>query len=147
MSVFDVTAYMGTWYELAHSKIKDYPTEGYNTSAVYTEIDKGLASIVNSTTNKGNVTQVSGVARYLQGSEFFVSFGKGRKTVCNYRVLVTWRDKDAVVYKYAVVTNPITNSCYVLSRTTTPCKEEYAMLMEYVDHTCDIEMLHTPHYV
>lgn len=140
--MLDVQAYKGLWYELAHSPSWFQHNDDYNTTALYTMMSNGDLKVVNTTINKGKRVSVEGVAVYCGKNEFIVSFSKGRNgsllpivdnTVPNYCVSTTWRDKGAVQYKYAIVTNPSDDSIYLLSRTPRPTVEDYSMLMDYIN--------------
>jgi lipocalin len=168
-STFDVTKYLGTWYELMHYPSWFQRNDNYNTTAEYTLNSDSTIKVHNCTISNGKRFDSYGTATMLSEGAFRVDFsidnkinltksrefirdsehesGREHKALFpNYVLDTIWKDKEGN-YLYAVVTDAKGDSLYVLSRTPHPCLKMYSEIMEYVISKYDRDRLvQTPHY-
>ena len=164
---FQVSEYMGRWYELLH-----YPTffqgnDNYNTMATYTLQENGTIEVLNTTiTGNGEEMTTKGIAHQISSKEFRVDFlpsdvakfirggakaGGGMRPPPqtdepNYIIRRIFTDKDGK-YSFAVVTDANADSVWLLSREQFPSRRDYARVMKYVNHHYDrSKFILTPHY-
>lgn len=74
MSGFELSKYLGTWYELAHYPSWFQRNDNYNTKAEYGLNSDGSVSVHNSTITQGKPFDSYGTARNLGGTNFRVDF-------------------------------------------------------------------------
>ncbi len=161
---FDVSKYLGLWYELGHYPAWYQPNDSYNTTAIYDLDNSGKITVHNSTLINGKVYESSGYAEPLADRVFRVEFSVpevnkltesgefGSYTpglpqgVPNYVIDKYWIDNNGN-YCYAVVSDPQKKTLYLLSRTPHPSKPHYDMLISYITQNYDrTRWVATPHY-
>ncbi len=161
---FEISKYLGTWYELIHYPSSFQRNDNYNTEATYTLMKCGNINVHNSTITQGMKFESYGTARQIDGLNLRVDFpipevdklnksGQFLQTQYqpdynspNYIIDNLWFNCKGC-YMFAVVTNVNKNSLYVLSRTKNPSLSDYNKIMEYVIANYDRDRLvQTPHY-
>jgi apolipoprotein D and lipocalin family protein len=124
---FDLTRYMGTWYEIARLDHR-FERGLEDISATYTLREDGGVDILNKGRNRedGNWEKAEGKAYFIQEPN------KGRLKVSflgpfysSYNIIAL--DKDH--YSYAMVTGPNKSYLWILSRTRQMPKEIYGRLI------------------
>lgn len=167
MTEFNISAYMGKWYQLLHYPSFFDGSDTYNTTAEYTLQCDGTVKVVNSNYSNGVPTKIVGQAVAVPGKvvQFRVDFpipdiakyidqneqqGGPPPFVTdqgpNYVIETLWPDENCG-YKYAVVTDPSRQSLFVLSRTPSPSLEDYNCLITHVNERFDRRrIVATPHY-
>lgn len=162
---FDINKYMGTWYELVHYPSWFQRNDNYNTKAVYRLNNDGTVTVINSTISQGKLYESCGTARQLDTKNFRVDFpiSEINKLMLsqqfkpyqpsltstlgpNYVIDRLWINDDGD-YVFAVITDPLHQSLYLLSRTQNPSLNTYNEIMTYITTTYDRDRLvQTPHY-
>jgi lipocalin len=171
MSGFELSKYLGTWYELGHYPSWFQRNDNYNTKAVYGLNTDGSVSVHNSTITQGKPFDSYGSARFLGGTNFRVDFAKSESeklnqsgqfnmadippevlnnlmtnTGPNYVIDRIWTNCSGQ-YVFAVVTDPPRQSLYILSRYCHPSLTAYNEIMAYVVANYDRDRLvQTPHF-
>lgn len=160
---FDISKYLGTWYELMHYPSWFQRNDNYNTQAEYSLNRDGTIKVVNSTITQGKRFESIGSAKQLSDMNFRVDFpmpevnkltNSGQfkpdqltdSNVANYVIDRVWVNKLGS-YIYAVVTDAKHDSLYVLSRFSNPDLAAYNEIMNYVVANYDRDRLvQTPHF-
>lgn len=164
MTDFDLNKYVGLWYELGHYPSWYQPNDSYNTTAEYSLNDDGSIAVHNSTIVNGKLFESYGKAivmgvgllrvdfsfnevSKLTRSGEFASYQAGiPSNIPNYIIDQYWMGDDGS-YIYAVVSDEQKKSLYLLSRTPSPPREHYDMLISYVTANYDRKLwAATPHY-
>ena len=165
MSWFNLSQYLGTWYELAHYPSWFQRNDNYNTKAEYALNADGSVSVHNSTISQGKPFDSYGTAKTLGGLNFRVDFpipevaklaqsGQFQQPDAsdfimqgpNYVIDRIWTN-ECGQYIFAVVTDPSRQSLYVLSRYCHPSLIAYNEVMAYVVANFDRDRLvQTPHF-
>jgi apolipoprotein D and lipocalin family protein len=128
VSYVDVNRYLGKWYEIA--SIPQFFSKGCNcTTAEYSTYPNGVIKVKNSC----NLNNVNGILNTIIGSavpergsnntKLKVSF-TGTPTVSNYWIIDLADD-----YSYAVVSDPLRSTCFILSRIPTMDEATYQSLL------------------
>lgn len=161
---FDLTKYLGVWYELMHYPSWFQRNDNYNTMAEYTLTKDDVIIVHNSTVTQGKEFDSYGTAvRYndnslrvdfapqevdkLTMSQEFTASMKENNSGPNYVIDKIWMNQFGD-YIFAVVTDPKRDSLFVLSRFKNPSKLAYDELMQYVVANYDRDRLvQTPHFV
>jgi lipocalin len=165
MNDFDLSCYLGKWYELVHSPSWFQHNDDYNTTATYIPLPDGRIKVINKTTNRGTEVVSNGHAIRLGLTDFRVDFSpsevlklasqqgysyqgdNANDRVPNYVIKSVWKGSNYSIYKYAVVTDNENKAVYLLSRIPDPPAAEYAMLMDYISsHFNRNGIVQTPHY-
>ena len=102
---FEVSRYMGRWYEQARTKNFFERKEAKNIIAIYTLLNDGSVRVINTSENNGLRSSVSGIAKF-KGDENIadldLNFGKGFFSRLvqrgEYKVVGTDYDNYAFVY-------------------------------------------------
>lgn len=159
---FDINKYMGKWYELMHYPSWFQRNYHYNTTAEYKLQPDGTVSVHNSTIAQGKEFDSYGIARQLSINNFRVDFPIPEVFKLqmsqeftqpfinsmpgpNYIIDAIWLNKYGE-YIFAVVTDPLKQSLYVLSRYPRPSRIAYDQIMSYVISNYDRDRLvQTPH--
>lgn len=162
METFDIKKYLGVWYELAHYPSWFQRNDNYNTMAVYS-IENGHIKVLNSTISNGKKIESVGTADYLGANVLNVNFpisevmklGQSGEfqnfkpkisNLPNYVVDRVWTNKYGE-YIFAVVTDTLQQSLYVLSRFNHPSLIAYNEIFSYVVSNYDRDRLvQTPHF-
>lgn len=137
----DITAYLGTWYQVATSRSTGLLGTGVNftnVSAVYgtsynSELDQDVLTVYNTGTDEnGKFTEITGYSYTTDGIDTKRKLHFDSVPVDgNYWILKLGPIKNST-YEYSIVGGPITNyigtrfSLYVLARN----REEYQQLYE-----------------
>jgi lipocalin len=167
--MFELSKYLGTWYELAHYPSWFQRNDNYNTMAQYELNCDGTVSVHNSTITQGKPFDSYGVAKHLHAMSFRVDFsmpevakltqsGEFNKlppdvvksfmqtNQPNYVIDKIWTNCYGQ-YIFAVVTDPAKQSLYILSRFRHPSLIAYNEIMAYVVANYDRDRLvQTPHF-
>src|SRR5688572_23034703 len=72
--IFNLNAYLGTWYELMHYPSWFQRNHHYNTTATYCLNNDGTISVENSTIANGVVVTSLGTATQITNNKFHVEF-------------------------------------------------------------------------
>jgi len=171
ISNFDITKYMGTWYELIHYPSWFQRNDNYNTTAEYSLNCDGSVKVHNKTMANGCQFESCGTACPMECLAFRVDFPTDEinkliegnqfaapselekfKYMCNtnvpnYVIDRIWTNKYGE-YIYAVVTDQYKQSLYLLSRVKNPPLNVYNDIMNYI--TCNFDrdrLVQTPHFV
>lgn len=166
MSKFDLTKYLGTWYELIHYPSFFQRNDNYNTKAEYMLMPDNTIKVHNTTVVQGQIFDSYGIGRQLDTKKFRVDFDQKEinnltdssqfriqqqsdfidVSLANYVIDDVWISCHGC-YRYAVVTDDNKQTLYVLSRTPNPPLEEYNIIMQYVVANYDRDRLvQTPHF-
>ena len=127
VSNFEVTRYLGKWYELA--RYPNWFEKGMsNVTAEYTLLPSGEIRVVNSGWRNGKLHTVTGTAKYSgypDRGEFLISFMV--PFYHYYRIILL--DKD---YTLAVVTNKNMKRLWILSRQQKLPPQTWQMLFNFI---------------
>lgn len=168
MSKFDITKYLGIWYELMHYPSWFQRNDNYNTTAEYSMTRDGVIIVHNSTITRGEPFDSYGTATQMGEASFRVDFAPpeverlevsqefkppmdmaeiiGDPSQPNYVIDKIWLNQYGE-YIFAVVTNPERDALYVLSRFKHPSLTAYNEIMSYVVENYDRDRLvQTPHF-
>jgi apolipoprotein D and lipocalin family protein len=127
VSDFDVTRYVGKWYEIARLD-HSFERNMSNVSATYTQLDKGYIQVLNRGYNfkTGKWKQVIGKAHFIENSSigslkvsFFGPFYGG------YHVI----ELDKINYSYSMVAGPNRSYLWILSRSASMDEVIYTRLV------------------
>ena len=159
MMRFDISKYVGKWYELLRYPTTFETSSSYNITADY-RIDMMTRSVIvtNSSIDNGRMNQITGVANPVMGimkmedgtdplASFIVSFGQPQTTQePNYVVEQVWKDKDDN-YMFAVVTDLKRRSLYLFSRNPRPSLQQYNYLIDWLSKRYDMKkVIQVPHF-
>jgi len=119
VSYVDIQRYMGLWYQIAANPA--FFNEGLvGVTAEYSLNDDGSVKVINTGyvgSLDGEIDQIEGTAEVVDtvtNASLKVSFpGQPDLPFPNYLIVIL----DEVDYQYAVVTDPLTTTLFVLSRT------------------------------
>lgn len=164
MSEFEISKYLGKWYELAHYPSWFQRNDNYNTMAEYGMNSDGTVSVHNSTLTQGKLFDSYGTAKWMGGMNFRVDFAMpevdkltssgefnkfmpmSNENEANYVIDRIWTNCYGE-YIFAVVTDLRRESMYILSRYAHPSLISYNELMEYVVKNYNRDRLvQTPHF-
>lgn len=127
VSDFDITRYLGKWYEIARLD-HSFERNLSNVTAIYTQTDKGYIRVLNKGYNSktGEWKQVEGIARFIEGDDvgslkvsFFGPFYGG------YHVIELDKEK----YTYSMVAGPNRSYLWILSRSSSMNNDVYEWLV------------------
>lgn len=127
----DVNRYLGTWYEIA--SVKQFFSVGLvNTTANYQLNGDGSIRVENAGqyfANGGPESRIVGAARAVDDSNarLNVAFGAAPSASPPGNYWIVDLDPD---YRWAIVSDPTGNSCFILSRTKTVTPELRADLLQ-----------------
>lgn len=170
MSGFELSKYLGVWYELIHYPSWFQRNDNYNTVAQYGLANDGSISVRNSTITQGKYFESVGTAHNLRGTDFRVDFPIPEiaklanshqfnvpqfslpqsqvqsQSEINYVIDRIWVNRYGQ-YIFAVVTDPARQSLYLLSRYPNPSLVAYNEIMAYIIANYDRDRLvQTPHF-
>lgn len=142
---------MGKWYELLHYPSRFQPSHSYNTTAEYSLNEDGTVDVLNTTFSNGEEVTAHGTAYQLAPKLFHVSFDERSmaeaedRDTPNYIIRRIWVEED--IYQFAVVTDDDGDGLWLLSRTSSPSREDYETILAYLTHHYDAQkFIATPHY-
>lgn len=153
---FDISKYLGKWYELAHSHTWFQDNTDYNTQAEYSLLDNGNIEVKNTTMNNGDSYMSLGEAKYINDLSFRVDFGDQPPiddiTLPNYNIQKIWLDWNCKTQQYEYITAVVTNydATYfsVISRYPNPSLSHYNQVMKFITEYFDSEqIIQTPHFI
>lgn len=163
---FNISKYLGVWYELMHYPSWFQRNDNYNTRAEYMLTTDGNIIVHNSTIARGKEFHSYGTVVQLDNYELRVDFAPQEvsklaltqefnpsvadlmmdRSKPNYVINKLWLNAQGD-YIYAVVTDPKKETLYVLSRYKHPSLIAYNAIMEYVVDNYDRDRLvQTPHF-
>ena len=157
--MFNLSKYLGTWYELAHYPSWFQRNDNFNTTAEYSLNADGTVAVHNSTLVPGAEIKrfdSYGTATPVTNTTFQVQFSMPEVSKLamsgefkppsfemvtpNYVIDRLWTDVHGN-YVFAVVTDAKKQSLYVLSRCAWPSLAHYAEVMCYVVNNYDRDRL------
>jgi len=162
---FELSKYLGTWYELIHYPSWFQRNDHYNTTAEYTMNPDGTVEVRNYSISHGTEFNSVGTATLLTDNGFWVNFAPKEIASLqqsgefihldhpiditphiNYVVEKLWTNQFGE-YIFAVVTDDKHDSLYLLSRYPHPSLISYNELISYViDHFDRDRLVQTPHF-
>jgi len=143
--MFNLEKYTGLWYELLHYPSWFQKNHNYNTTALYEMMENGKIRVTNTTFSSGEQVSAQGTAIFLGGGNLNVTFFGDNNDQPNYVINKIWYDKNGE-YLLSVVTDPLKQSLYLLSRNPRPSKYLYGVVMKYILENFDGDRLvQTPH--
>lgn len=160
---FELTKYLGVWYELAHRRNWFESEDGRNTRAEYRLLvdspDRKVISVANTTEVHGDYHTSHGTATWLGGVSFHVTFPEMERVALskkpgfgqpvpeiedpsypNYVIDRIWYNSQGY-YSMAVVTDQDRQGLYLLSRTPDPTSKQLNIIKTYVADTFGLEGL------
>jgi lipocalin len=151
--MFDLTEYLGTWYEILHSPTWFETTDNYNTMAEYSLDQGSTISVKNSTMRLGKVYESIGTGKYLGDGKFIIDFSEIEKVktriltnnMPNYVIDKIWYSGNQ--YITAIITNTNRSYLSVLTRNPRISLNHYNQIINYISETFrDVNIIQVPHY-
>jgi len=174
---FELNKYLGLWYELVHYPSFFERNDIYNVTAEYSIGSNNTVMVKNSAIRNGVLVESHGTAakahngnniRFSDGTmplaSLRVSFPQMEtlkveqafgtiapisslpQDAPNYLVDKIWSDPEGN-YIFAIVSDPLRQSLYVLSRLSNPPLAYYNTIMKYVsEHYDSSKLVQVPHY-
>ena len=149
---FELSKYLGTWYQYASTSQWYEPCDAYNTQALYELQPDGSVSVQNTLYTRGSPRTIQGTLIATDSPRVFQV--KLQNVVLWFSVTAPYVVRTVVVdetggYKFAIVGTSLTESTgtfYILSRVQTPtCAEQTTLLQLLTDLGYDLRKIkYTP---